>query len=181
MKHPHGQILEGSVHALSYLIAMARAKPLRVWNHTWNPDWSPLDIGGSANIFCEMDNGVRCQLESSWAVQATINGWGQEYLRADCEHGALVLDQGKIQFWKETTHHAPTATSLPLLPGECWGHAYLVDAFISWISGQTNNHPTSLENNLQCMALLFAAVESGNQHGAVIDVQQLIEDSMHAV
>jgi hypothetical protein len=41
-----------------------------------------------------MDNGVRCALEGSWTTQATVNGWRNEYIRADGSARSLILDRG---------------------------------------------------------------------------------------
>jgi hypothetical protein len=41
------------------------------------------------------------------------------------------------------------------------------------VNGETAGHPTCLEDNIQCAALLFAAVESAHT-GAVVDVQEYL-------
>lgn len=175
---PHNQILEGSVHALSYLREMAGGNAKRVFNHSWNPDWSPLPAGSSANVFIEMENGVRAQLESSWSVKATINGWGREYLRADCEKGALELDRRELRFWQERKTHQPEAETLPWIEGDAWGHELLFREFVRWIRGEREDHFTDFEDNLQVMAILFAAIESAERGGEGVEVQPFLQRAL---
>jgi hypothetical protein len=49
--------------------------------------------------------------------------------------------------------------------------------FVDWISGRRDDHPTSLADNLQCTALLFAAIQSAHT-GSPIDVQQYLQSHL---
>jgi len=174
----HGQLLEGSVHALSYLRSLSRSQAKYVWTHAWNPSWSIMHDGGATNVFIEMENGVRCQMESSWAIRANRNGWGNEYLRADCENALLELDRQELSRWSQDSSWDATQHPLPLLDGEDWGHSLIIDQFIDWVDGKQDSHPTRFDDALQCMALLFAAVDSANRDGEKIDVQAKLAQAL---
>jgi hypothetical protein len=55
-----------------------------------------------------------------------------------------------------------------------WMNWWLAEMFCDWLSGARDNHPTNLEDNIQCCALLFAAIESAHT-GKVVDVREFLK------
>jgi predicted dehydrogenase len=49
---------------------------------------------------------------------------------------------------------------------------WLAEMFVNWLNGGPEP-PNSLEDNIQCAALLFAAVESAHT-GQVVEVQEFL-------
>jgi hypothetical protein len=45
--------------------------------------------------------------------------------------------------------------------------------YCDWLSGMREGHPTQLDDNIQCAALLFAAIESAHKRQPV-DVQEFL-------
>lgn len=68
---------------------------------------------------------------------------------------------------------APTATPLPLLERDAWMNPWLAEMFCDWVAGRRADHPTALDDNIQCAALLFAAVESAHT-GMPVNVAQYL-------
>jgi hypothetical protein len=56
---------------------------------------------------------------------------------------------------------------------------WLAEQFINWLNGAPAPQNT-LEDNIQCAALTFAAVESAHT-GQVVDVQEYLRRSMDAL
>jgi hypothetical protein len=62
---------------------------------------------------------------------------------------------------------------IPLLQQSKWGHVWLVDQFVNWLDGG-EPMSTNVEDNLQSVALIFAAIES-SKTGLPVHVQQFLE------
>lgn len=176
LKHPY--LVEGGVHFLDLLRACADGPPRRVHNLAWRSPGTLFSGFASTAVSIEFDCGLCALLEGSWAVRATVGPWRDEYIRADGETGALLLDHRKLH-----RLHTPAGALRPLNsePLPCnsvgpSGTAYLLNAFLDWIAGRAESHPTTLSDNLQCMALLYAANASAERH-AVVDVQEFLADA----
>ena len=66
---------------------------------------------------------------------------------------------------------------MPLAGGEYFDHRRLARDFCSWLDGGPEP-ATSLEDNMQCAALTFAALESAFT-GREIDVQEFLAKHMN--
>ena len=56
--------------------------------------------------------------------------------------------------------------------GDYWDHALIIRSFIRWLDG--GDAPvTCIDDNMQCAALMFAAIESAKT-GKKIDVQEYL-------
>ena len=63
-------------------------------------------------------------------------------------------------------------TEKPLARQDVWMNPWLAELFVKWLDdGPTP--PNSLEDNLQCCALLFAAIESAHTR-QIVDVQTFL-------
>lgn len=168
---PHPYLMEGGVHVLEMLRTWSGGRPSRVFNLAWKSGYSPYTGNASNLVSTEMDNGVRCALEGSWTTQATVNGWRNEYIRADGSAGSLLLDRGSLTFLhgahsRDSRLHMETLP-VPSGPDEPEGTEVLLREFIGWIQVRQSSHPTDLETNPQTMALLFAACASAESGNAV--------------
>lgn len=177
-RHPY--LMEGGVHALDMLRGYAGGRPLRVFNMAWQSPQSVFTGCASNLVSFEMDSGVRCALEGSWTVQAGINTWRDEYFRADGSEGALLLDHRRLsRLAGAGALLRQVQLAYPQNDYAADGTEFLLRAFVDWVGGRRDGHPTSLDDNLQCMALLFAAIQSA-ETGQVVDVQALLRASQVA-
>lgn len=152
----------------------------RVYAVTWNPPWGEYAGDSTAMITLEVDNGVKAMWEGAKCNASNLNSWGQDYLRAECEHGTLELDRRELRVLRHDVGlDRPVATPLPLLERESWTNAWLVERLCDWLSGRRGSHPTRLEDNIQAMATLFAALESAHT-GRVVEVQPLVREARGA-
>jgi predicted dehydrogenase len=172
---PHPYLVEGGVHFLDLLRACARGRPRRVHNLAWRSPGTIFTGYASTVVSIEFDCGLRAVLEGSWAVRATVGPWRDEYIRADGETGALLLDHRKL-----SRLHTPYGGIRPLVTEELpcvaegpSGTAVLFGAFVDWVRGERPDHPTPLADNLDCMALLYAANASAETR-QVVDVQDFL-------
>jgi len=175
---PHPYLMEGGVHALDMLRGFAGGKPRRVYNMTWKSPHSVYQGNASNLVSFEMDNGVCCALEGSWTVRAPISTWRDEYIRADGSAGALLLDHRKLAHYVKSQDPGRKLDETVMEytnkhPGAD-GTEFLFRAFVDWITGAAESHPTELADNLQCMALLFAAIDSA-ERGQAVNVPEFLE------
>ncbi len=175
---PHPYLMEGGVHALDMLRQYAGGKPARVFNLTWAAPRSAFSGNASCVVSITFDNGARAVLEGSWNVQATTHFWRNEYFRADGSQAALRLDHRRIERLAGHEYKNPGLATHTVWPAEYDRTATLrlLTDFTDWITGQRQDHPTDLEDNIQCMALLFAAMKSGDT-GEAVDVQRLLGEN----
>jgi predicted dehydrogenase len=171
-------LVEGSVHHFDILRALAGSNAATVYAQAWNPPWGEYAGDSTALVTVTMENGVRCLYEGATANACTLNGWGADYVRAECDRATLELDNRKLRALTGSPDAAPTAVELPLLERPVWMNAWLAEMFCDWLNGGPPP-PTRLEDNLQCAALLFAALESVRT-GAVVDVQGFLERHLEA-
>ncbi|MDK1032870.1 MAG: Gfo/Idh/MocA family oxidoreductase [Planctomycetia bacterium] len=173
---PDPLLIEGTVHHFDIFRALSGSDCKTVYAKTWNPPWGEFAGDSTGLIILEMCNGVRCFYEGAKANASTMNGWGGEYFRAECESGTLELDRRNLRLLRGDSWQAPQSEALPLLEGDVWMNARLAEMFCDWLAGGSEP-PNSLDDNIQCMALLFAAVESAHT-GAVVDVQQYLQEHL---
>ena len=179
MEHP--LLVEGGVHQLDMLADLAGSNCETLYAQTWNPPWS--DFEGVSQVLATLtfENGVRAQYESATTNAVGLNGWGEDYIRAECRDAMLELDRRELTAY----HHDPDAdpyhsgrdeleaVDVPLAEGSKWQNARLIENFVSWLDGNSS-YPTDVESNLQSVALIEAAMESG-ETGEPVEVQELLQ------
>ena len=179
MDHP--LLVEGGVHHLDLLAALADAKCTELFARTWNPEWSDFSGDSQVLVTMEFENGVRATYEGATTNAVALNGWENEYIRAECRDGTLELDARELTAYPydpdaEPRHNAsgpPEGESIPLLDGQKWMNTWLIERFTEWRDGG-EPMATRVESNLQSMALIEAAMRS-SARGEPIAVQSLLD------
>ena len=169
---PDPLLIEGTVHHFDIMRALSGANAKMVHALTWNPDWSEFKGDAQGLILAEMENGVKIFYEGAKANASELNEWQYDYWRAECEGATLELDRRELRIITGDRH----AEHLPLEEQEAWKNPWLAETFVNWLNGG-NAPPNCLDDNIQCMALLFAAVESAHSRQPV-DVQNFLEESL---
>jgi len=169
---PDALLVEGTVHQFDILRSLARADARTVYAVTWNPPWGEFAGDSSALITLMMTNGVKCFWEGAKANASSLNRWGHDYFRAECAEGTLELDNRWLRVLRGQPWERPLAEDLPLLAGDAWMNPFLAERFCDWLAGG-DPPPTHLDDNIQCAALLFAAIESAHS-GKPVDVQEFL-------
>lgn len=171
-------LIEGTVHHFDIHRAITGADARTVYAMTWNPAWGEYAGDSTGFISMEMTNGARCLYEGAKANASSLNGWGQDYLRAECRDGTLELNRREIRVLNGEAWTKPLGRDLPLVAGQVWGNGLLAQRFVEWLDGGPAV-PTHLDDNLQCCALLFAAIESAHT-GRPVDVQAFLQKHLNA-
>lgn len=177
---PDPLFIEGSVHHFDIIRALTRSNAATVYARTWNPPWGEYAGDSTGLLIAEMENGVKVLYEGAKANASTMNGWGNDYLRAECESGSLELDRRRLRVLTSDRSQMLATRELALLPdSSAWMNPLIAERFCRWVNGG-DTPETAIEDNLQCAAFLFAAVESAHT-GQIVDVQRFLAESRDRV
>ncbi len=178
-------MLEGAVHHLDILADLSGSHCMELYAKTWKPDWA--EYAGDCNAMVQMtfENGTHAFYEGAKSNAVTLNGWANEYIRAECSEGTLVMDQRKILaypymgFTGITAGPACSPEEIPLLERPGWANIWLVEQFLNWLDGGPEME-TNVEANLQSVALIEAAILS-SKTGRPVKVQELLQQARDSV
>jgi predicted dehydrogenase len=174
--NPIDLLVNGLVHNLDTARGVCGCNAKTVFADCWNFTADDGTTGSASMVQAVMENGTRAQFEESFGNASTLNKWSDEYLRAECADGTIVADNRKVTLQNHRGFPYPVLAEIPLRSEAYWDHALIVRSFIDWLDGG-KAPDTQLEDNIQCCALLFAAVESANT-GKVVDVQEFLKRHM---
>lgn len=176
---PDALMVEGAVHHLDILADLAGAPCDTLYAQTWNPAWGEFAGDSQGHVMLRFGNGARAFYEGAKTNAEGLNCWGQEYIRAEAEGGTLILNrrrverfpQGSADPWRPEGAGEP----VPLLEQAKWANAWLAEQFVRWRHGGEPME-TNVEDNLQSVALVFAAIES-SRTGQPVQVQRLLAEA----
>ena len=175
-------MIEGAVHHLDILADLAGAKCATIYAQTWNPRWGEFGSGSQGHVMMTFENGVRAIYEGAKTNAVGLNGWAQEYFRAECEHETLILDRRRVErfpYEQKVYKREGEGIEVPLLEQPKWMNTWLVAQFLDWLDGGPAME-TNIEDNLQSVALIFAAIES-SETGQPVQVQEFLRRAQAAI
>ncbi len=177
MAHP--LLIEGTVHHFDILRALSGSNARTVYASTWNPHWAEYEGDSTALLIVEMENGVRCVYEGAKANASTLNGWTQDYIRLEFDRSTVELDRRQVRAITSGPDGLLNTQQLPLSNRRSdWLNPAILRDFCSWLEGGEAVE-TTVSDNLQCSALLFAAIRSA-ETGMPVDVQAFLADALSA-
>jgi len=176
-------LIEGAVHQLDFLADMAGERCATLYADTWQPEWAEYDGDCQALVEMRMENGRRIQWEGAKANAVTLNGWGNDYVRAECRDATLVLDSRELEYFPyegDDVHvREGEGTAISLDEQETWSDVWLVEQFVDWLDGGPAME-TNVADNLQSVALVEAAMQS-SRTDEIVRVQDLLAEARAAV
>jgi predicted dehydrogenase len=120
-----------------------------------------------------MTNGSFASYEGNNLETGTTNSWHGEYYRLEYEPGAAVLDRHHIVRIEERSAAGTLQTrEVPPLEVIWEGHQAIEVQFLDWLDGGPPP-ATTLADNLQSTAMLFAAIRA-SETGMTADVQETL-------
>ncbi len=88
----------------------------------------------------------------------------------------MQLDNRQLQVTTGEALDRPRSEDVPLLEGQCFGHAWLAEQFCDWCR-KGPLPPTHLKDHIQTVAMTFAAIESA-ETGRAVAVQEFLEQHL---
>ena len=168
-------IIEGSVHHLDIIADLAGAHCDTLYAQTWNPSWGEYASGSQGHVMMTFANGVRATYEGAKTNACGFNGWAREYVRAECEHETLIMDNRRIErfpYQPRQFSREGQGEEIPLLEQPKWRNEWLIAQFLDWLDGGPPME-TNVEANIQSVALIFSAIESSHT-GQPVKVQEFL-------
>ena len=178
---PDSTMVDCGVHHLDILADLAGARCETIYAETWNPPWGEFAGHSEALVTMRFANGVRGTYEGSRTNAAGLNHWGQEYIRAECERATLSLTHRRLERFDYDAHKRQAQAEeghgewIPLRERPSWGHIWLIEQFVQWLDGGEPME-TSVEANLESVAIVFAGIES-SRTGKVIRVEDYLSEA----
>ena len=176
-------MIEGSVHHLDILADLAGAKCDTIYAQTWNPSWGEYGGDSQGLVTMHFENGVRAFYEGAKTNSVGLNGWAQEYVRAECENATLIMDRRRVERhpYEGGRIYKREGEGVEIAPLEQpkWMNTWLVEQFVQWLDGGPTME-TNIADNLQSVALIFAAIES-SRTGQPVRVQELLAETREQV
>ena len=180
-------LVGGAIHHLDLLADLADARCETIDARTWNPPWSEFEGDAQAHAMLSFENGVRAVYEGAMTNAAGLNGWGRDYVRAEARDATLVLDDRELErhpYDRDREARFPadvegSGETIPMVDRETWMNTWLVEQFVEWLDGG-EPMPTNVEDNLQSVAMVFAAIES-SETGGPVRVQEFLRDARDRV
>jgi predicted dehydrogenase len=182
---PHGLLIEGSIHHFDQLRNLTGANCQTIAGWDWNPghrrgdtaSWrgsDSFDAEACALLVLRMTNGSFASYEGNNLATGKTNSWTGEYYRVECEGGAAVLDRDQIVRIEERSPAGTLQTrEVPMVDVTWDGHQAIPPQFLDWLDGGPPPE-TTLTDNLQSTAMLFAAVQT-SETGQTVDVQAMVQ------
>jgi len=175
---PDSLMVEGAVHHLDIVADLAGAKCDTLYAQTWNPAWGEFKGDSQGLVMMHFENGMRGTYEGAKTNAVGLNCWGKEYIRAECEGGTLVLGRRRLEAWPYDASQQGRVRGdergqpIPLLEQPKWANTWLIEKFVRWLDG-SEPMETNIQDNLQSVALVFAAIES-SRTGQPVQVQEML-------
>ena len=122
-------MIEGSVHHLDILADFAGAKCDTLYAQTWNPAWGEFAGDSQALVTMHFENGTRAFYEGAKTNAVGLNGWSQEYFRAESRgrHPDPRPPRGRTprprSEQRQTNILESSGAEVPLAERPHWAHA----------------------------------------------------------
>jgi len=182
---PDFLMIEGAVHHLDILANLAGAKCDTIYAQTWNPAWGEYAGDSQGLVTMRFFNGTRALYEGAMTNAVGLNWWTQEYIRAECEQATLILSYRRLERFaydpsrQVINKREGQGEEIPLLEQPKWANTWLIEKFVRWLDGGEPME-TNVEDNLQSVALVFAAIES-SRTGQPVRVQDFLAQARRQV
>lgn len=162
-------VIDASIHHFDMIRNLTGGDCRTISGLAWNAPWGSFSGLSSGLYLCAMDNDTQALYEGNLSGAGHQNSWHHEYYRAECEEGALSIDDDDIL----RLHRAGEPDEIiPLPETALYGHQQIVSDYLDWIDGGSQPE-TALDDNVKSMAMIFAAVEAGKT-GHTIEVADFL-------
>jgi predicted dehydrogenase len=163
-------LVDMAIHHFDLMRIVLGQEPVQITCHAWNPPWSKFTDAAAAAAIITFDGGAVVNYRGSWVSPGPKTCWSGEW-HMECAEGEIV--------WTSRDDRDDTASDhvtirpigkrayqvrLPAL--ELTDRRGSLQAFVQAV--QTGQEPESSgRDNLQSLALMYAAVESATTHAPV--------------
>ena len=152
-------LIEGAVHHFDMIRNLTGGDCETISGLGWNPSWSSFKGNSSGLYLMDMSNGSKACYEGNCSEAGASNSWHQEFYRAECQGGAVVLDADNVV---RVIRDGKSMENLPLVSADSHGHQTIIRDFLNWLDGGPEPE-TCLRDNIKSMAMVFAAIDASRE------------------
>ena len=165
-------LIEGSVHHFDMLRNLSGEDCEEIFGYGWIPPWA--DFQGDCNglYVMRMTDDSRAFYEGSCTTEGYENSWHQEYYRAECERGAVVVDADNVV----TLHRIGEEPEIVQQPDDApeAGQAIVLEFLDCLKTGEPSQ--TAIADNIKSAGMVFAAIEC-DRTGQPVKVQEMLDEA----
>jgi len=169
---PHALVVEGSVHHFDMLRNLTGGDCEVFFGFGWIPPWADFKGECQGLYVMQMSNATHACYEGSLTCEGIQNGWHKEYYRAECEQGAVIVDNDNVVRIVRVDGEDEIVEQPTDLPSE--GEAIMLE-FLHYLD--TGEPPqTCLEDNYKSVGMVFAAIRC-HETGMPVNVPELLAEA----
>ncbi len=153
-------MIEGAIHQFDMIRNLSGSDCDTIMGVGWNPEWSSFAGNPNGLFLMQMENSVKAVYEGSSLAAGTLNNWFHEYYRAECEHGAVKIDNDQmVRIYRRSKSGEHNVEEVRNVDISLSGHHAIMEDFLIWLDG---GKPvvTLLKDNMKSAAMVFAAIDA---------------------
>ncbi|HUS81591.1 MAG TPA: Gfo/Idh/MocA family oxidoreductase [Armatimonadota bacterium] len=165
-------VVEGSVHHFDMLRNLTGGDCEVFFGFGWIPPWADFKGECQGLYVMQMSNATYSFYEGSLTCEGIQNGWHKEYYRAECEEGAVIVDNDNVVRIIRVDGEDEIVEQATDLPGE--GEAIVLE-FLDYLqTGEPTQ--TCLADNIKSVGMVFAAIRC-HETGMPVNVPQMLAEA----
>jgi len=157
-------LIEMSIHHFDMMRYLLNDDGVEVFARTWNPPWSWFQGDCACAATFQMAKGTIVCYEGTAVGFGAHTGWNGAW-RIEGEKGALHFDEpDRLVLYRHgaiNSGDSQPPEAIPLMEMAATNQAYALQEFIASLEGEREAE-TSGEDNLQSLAMVFAAIDSAH-------------------
>jgi predicted dehydrogenase len=158
-------LVDMAIHTFDQARYLTGRNAVAAYCHEFNPPYSWYEGAASAICMFEMEGGVVFSYRGSWVDPGLATTYDAAW-RINGSGGTAVWDGRSQPRFQATAGRPELATDVEQWPlAECrdrMGHAAAIDEFLDALE-KREKPPTSADDNIQSLAMVFAALESAGE------------------
>jgi len=168
MEHP--LVHDMSIHHFDLMRAVTGREPLSVRATTWKPQWSWFDHDPCAAAMFDFEGGLKVFYYGSWVARERETTWDGRWT-VECPQAAIELREGRVHVTMADFPHQDSEVEMCRMP--CENQEFALTEFQAAVA-EGREPEASGRDNLQSLAMVFAAVESARS-GTAVDIREIVE------
>ncbi len=165
-------VVEGSVHHFDMIRNLTGGDCETFFGFGWIPPWADFEGECQGLYVMQMSNATHSFYEGSLTCEGLQNGWHQEYYRAECEEGAVIVDSDNVVRIIREDGEDEVVELATDLPSE--GEA-IVREFLDYMETGVPSQ-TCLEDNVKSAGMVFAAIQC-HETGMPVNVPRMLQEA----
>lgn len=172
----HALLIEGSVHHFDMIRNVSGRDCEEIFGYGWIPAWADFKGNSNGLYVMKLTGDAFASYEGSCTTEGYENKWHQEYYRAECEEGAVIVDSDTIVKivrvdGEEEVVQQPVEVPEP-------GRAIVLE-FLEYLATGVPSQ-TALGDNMKSVGMVFAAIKC-DETGRPVNVDEMLAEAEESV